>query len=62
MAPHIEKERIPNDYQQAEKSINQAIASMDEQTHIEYGSIIMRNDKPTRLKWFNRILQRFKNQ
>lgn len=62
MAPHIENELIPSDYQQAEKSINQAIANMEEQTHIEYGSIILRNDKPTRFKWFKRILQRFKNQ
>lgn len=60
MAPQIEKEKIPSDYQQAEKSINQAIADMEEQTHIEYGSIISRNDKPMRFKWFKKILQRFK--
>ena len=62
MAPHIKNELIPSDYQQAEKLINQAIANMDEQTHIEYESIILRNDKPKRLKWFKKILQRFKNQ
>lgn len=62
MAPLIEKEKIPSDYQQAEKSINQAIADMDEQTHIEYGSIVLPNDKPMRCKWFKKILQRFKKQ
>jgi hypothetical protein len=62
MTPHNEKGITPSDYQQAEKSINQALANMEEQTHIEYGSIILRNDKPTRFKWFKRILQRFKNQ
>lgn len=41
----------PQDYKQAELMINQAIAKMDEETHIEYNSSINREDtKPRRLK------------
>lgn len=44
MIPLKEKENIPSDFQQAEEMINQAIAQMEEMTHIEFGPINLRHD------------------
>lgn len=58
MAPP--KEQIPpaTDYQQAEEMIEQSIAKMEGDTHIEYGSTMERKSQPKGLgKWLNRLLE-----
>ena len=41
---------------QAEQMINQAIASMGNETHIEYGSTMERKSKPSKWKeWLRRL-------
>lgn len=45
-------------YQQAEKMIDQAIAKMDNKTHIEYGSTMERKDKTSKCaKWIHWLLK-----
>lgn len=56
---HHEQDNSPSlDYKQAEMMINQSIAKMGNETHIEYNTIINRDDKkPNKLK-ICRLLQR----
>ena len=43
-------------FQQAERMINEAIANMGTETHIEYGSTMERKDKPSMWKkWLRRM-------
>lgn len=45
-------------YQQAEQMINQAIARMDNETHIEYGSTMERKASPPKWKkWLHRLFR-----
>ena len=44
------------EYRQAEKSINHAVAEMAEENHIEYGSTMERENKPSKKKnWLRRL-------
>lgn len=59
MTPRKEQEASPQnpEFQQAEQMINKAIANMDGETHIEYGSTMERKSKPS--KWKTRVLKMF---
>ena len=49
---------INNEFQQAEQMINQTIASMDAETHIEYGSTMVRKGTPNLwTRWLHRLLR-----
>ncbi|MBQ9556724.1 MAG: hypothetical protein IJV05_10920 [Muribaculaceae bacterium] len=44
------------DYQQAEQMINEAIANMEEMTHIEYESTMQRKSQQSKFKkWVTRL-------
>lgn len=61
MTPQKEQEttiRTNDQFIQAEKMISQAIASMDDDNHVEYGSSIERNTLPPKWKrWLNHLLR-----
>ena len=61
MAPQKEQDlpsRIDNEFQQAEQMINQTIAKMEPETHIEYGSTMVRKGTPNKWsQWLNRFLR-----
>lgn len=43
--------------------IDKAIQQMEEETHIEYGSTMVRyNNKPVRCKWVKRIIDKMLNK
>lgn len=51
MAPHNKNNSPSQDFKQAEMMINQSIAKMENETHIEYNSSINREDKkPSRFR------------
>lgn len=60
MTPSTELDPMATAYRQAERMIDQAIANMEGETHIEYNSSIERDSKPRlgiRLKrWVNKLL------
>ncbi len=58
MTTHQDKEKPINDYQIAETMIDQAIATMEEETHIEYASTIMHSVKPARRKWYRKLIDK----
>lgn len=46
VTPKEKNESPPNErYQQAEQSINRALAGMSDNTHVEYGSTLERKNK-----------------
>jgi hypothetical protein len=61
MTPQKEKDKTyqPNNrFIQAEKMISQAIASMDEDNHVEYASSIERNTHSSKWKkWLHHLLR-----
>lgn len=53
-----EKRQLGTDYEFAERIINQTIAGMDDDTHIEYGSTLERNATPSKWRqWLHRLLR-----
>jgi len=49
---------IDKDFLQAEQFINQALAGMDDETHIEYGSTMERKGTPSMWKqWLHRLIR-----
>ena len=59
VSPKEKNESPPNErYQQAEQSIDQALAGMTENTHVEYGSTLERKNKRPQWQWIKRWLSR----
>ena len=61
MTPQDEQDissKINNEFQQAEQMIEKTIADMDAESHIEYGSTMVRKGKTNRWRrWLNRLLR-----
>ncbi len=58
-----EKAKPSSDYLAVEDMIDKAIQQMEEETHIEYGSTMVRNNnKPVRCKWVKRIIDKMLNK
>ena len=54
-----EKARPSSEYLAVEEMINKTIEQMEEETHIEYGSTMVRNNnKPVRCKWAKRLIDK----